>query len=62
MQLAIEQFRISLARVRDLIAIHNSLKSQTTSALDVSDILRAALVLTVSALDIMFTKWLLQEC
>ena len=51
MQLAIEQFRLSLARVRDLIAIHNSLKSQTTSALDVSDILRAALVLTVSALD-----------
>jgi two-component sensor histidine kinase len=62
MQLAIEQFRLSIARVRDLIAIHNSLKSQTTSALDVSDILRAALVLTVSALDIMFTKWLLQEC
>lgn len=51
MQLAIEQFRLSIARVRDLIAIHNSLKSQTTSALDVSDILRAALVLTVSALD-----------
>ncbi|MFN9736868.1 MAG: hypothetical protein ACK544_24020 [Microcystis sp.] len=51
MQLAIEQFRLSIARVRDLIAIHNSLKSQTTPALDVSDILRAALVLTVSALD-----------
>jgi RiboL-PSP-HEPN len=51
MRLAIEQFRLSIARVRDLIAIHNSLKSQTTPALDVSDILRAALVLTVSALD-----------
>ncbi|WP_287659641.1 MULTISPECIES: HEPN domain-containing protein [unclassified Microcystis] len=51
MQLAIEQFRLSIARVRDLIAIHNSLKSQTTPAPDVSDILRAALVLTVSALD-----------
>ena len=51
MQSAIEQFRISAQRVRDLISLHNSLKSQATAALDLSDILRAALVLIVSALD-----------
>jgi hypothetical protein len=34
-----------------LISIHNSVKAQSTSALDLSDILRAALVLAVSALD-----------
>lgn len=48
---AFNQFQISIARVRDLISIHNSVKAQSTSALDLSDILRAALVLAVSALD-----------
>jgi hypothetical protein len=48
---ALDQFRISIARVRDLVSIHNSVKAQSTSALDLSDILRAALVLAVSALD-----------
>jgi hypothetical protein len=47
----LDQFRASIARVRDLISIHNSVKAQSTSALDLSDILRAALVLAVSALD-----------
>jgi hypothetical protein len=51
MQSAIEQFRISISRVRDLIAVYNFVKAQTTSLLDLSDILRAALVLAVSALD-----------
>lgn len=51
MQFALDQFRISIQRVRDLIAIHNSVKAQATAALDLSDILRAALVLAVSALD-----------
>ncbi|HBR00957.1 MULTISPECIES: HEPN domain-containing protein [unclassified Roseofilum] len=51
MQSALDQFRISIARVRDLIALHNSVSAQSTAALDLSDILRAALVLTVSALD-----------
>lgn len=51
MQSACDQFRISIKRVRDLISLHNSIKAQTTAALDLSDILRAALVLTVSALD-----------
>lgn len=51
MQSAIEIFRVSIARVRDLIAVHNSLKAQASSVLDLSDMLRAALVLAVSALD-----------
>lgn len=51
MQSALDQFRLSIGRVRDLIALHNSVKAQATGALDVSDMLRAALVLAVSALD-----------
>lgn len=51
MQHAIDQFRISVNRVKNLIALHNSVKVQSTSALDLSDMLRAGLVLTVSALD-----------
>ncbi|WP_414549686.1 HEPN domain-containing protein [Anabaena sp. CCY 0017] len=51
MQSALNQFRISIQRVRDLIALHNSVKAQATAALDISDILRSALVLGVSALD-----------
>lgn len=51
MQSALDQFHISINRVRDLIAVHNSVKAQSTPALDLSDILRAALVLSVSALD-----------
>ncbi len=51
MQSAFDQFRTSIDRVRDLIAVHNSVRSQSTKALDLSDILRAVLVLAVSALD-----------
>ncbi|NJN20508.1 MAG: hypothetical protein HC812_04025 [Leptolyngbya sp. RL_3_1] len=51
MQSALDQFRISIGRVRDLISLHNSVKAQATGALDSSDMLRAALVLAVSALD-----------
>jgi RiboL-PSP-HEPN len=51
MQSALDQFRISIGRVRDLIALHNSVKAQATGVLDVSDMLRASLVLAVSALD-----------
>ncbi len=51
MQSALDQFRISIGRVRDLIALHNSVKAQATGALDVSDMLRASLVFAVSALD-----------
>lgn len=48
---ALDQFRASISRVRDLLSLHNSIKSQLTSALDLSDLLRASLVLAVSALD-----------
>ena len=51
MQSAFDQFNISIGRVRDLIALHNSIKAQSTPALDLSDILRSALVLAISALD-----------
>lgn len=51
MQSALDQFRISIGRVRDLIALHNSVKAKATGSLDPSDMLRAALVLAVSALD-----------
>jgi hypothetical protein len=51
MQSALDEFQISIARVRDLISLHNSVKARSTPALDLSDILRAALVLVVSALD-----------
>ena len=39
MQSALDQFRISIDRFRDLIALHNSVKAQATGALDVSDML-----------------------
>lgn len=51
MQSALDQFRVSIHRVQDLISLHNSVKAQSTSAIDLSDILRAAWVLAVSALD-----------
>ena len=51
MQSALDEFRISINRVRELIGLHNSIQAQATSILDVSDILRSALVLAVSALD-----------
>ncbi len=40
-----------MARVRDIGALHDALRAQTTQTLDLSDILRAELVLAVSALD-----------
>ena len=51
MQAAIDQFRTNVERVRNLGSIVRILGSQTTTALDLSDILRAELVLAVSALD-----------
>lgn len=51
MQSALEQFRVSINRVRDMISLYRSLNSQATAVLDLSDILRASLVLAVSALD-----------
>jgi len=51
MQTVINQFRTNISRVRNLGSIFGALNSQTTSVLDLSDILRAELVLAVSALD-----------
>lgn len=51
MQEAIDQFRINTRYVRNLSAIHKALNAQTTSVLDLSDILRAELVMAVSAFD-----------
>ena len=33
MQSVLDQFRISIQRVRDLISLHNSIKAQATAAL-----------------------------
>src|SRR6266446_6452798 len=46
-----DQFRSNMDRVDNLTAIHEILRSQTTTALDITDILRAAFVLAVSAFD-----------
>ena len=51
MQAAIDQFRVNLARVRNLGVIHNTLNAQTAAAIDLSDILRSELVMAVSVLD-----------
>ena len=51
MQAALDLFRENIRRSRDLIAIFRVMNVQTTVALDLSDILRAGLVMSVSALD-----------
>lgn len=51
MQTAIEQFRVNIERARSLGALTMVLNAQTTAALDFSDMLRAEIVLAVSALD-----------
>lgn len=51
MDKAFDQFKTNIQRVRNLGALHKALKATTTDALDLSDILRAELVLAVSALD-----------
>jgi hypothetical protein len=51
MQEAIDQFRANISRVRNLGAIVDAVGSQTTDIVDLSDILRAELVMSVSALD-----------
>lgn len=51
MQLALDSFQAALLRVRALHALHASLAKTLTAAIDLSDILRSAVVQTVSALD-----------
>ena len=52
MQAAIEQFRENIQRVRSLGAIYQAFESQTTPVLDLSDLLRSQLVMSVSSLDL----------
>jgi hypothetical protein len=51
MQAALDQFRASIQRVRDLHALYTYFGTITTSAVDLSDLLRAQMVLCVSAMD-----------
>lgn len=51
MNKAIDAFRTSMDRARHLGGLHEALSSLTTSAVDASDLLRAQIVLGVSALD-----------
>lgn len=48
---ALQQYKENTRRARDLVGLASTLTAQTTQALDVSDIFRAALLLAVSALD-----------
>lgn len=46
-----DQFRANAQRVKDLSGLYTTLGTITTQALDLSDILRAEIVLIVSAFD-----------
>jgi hypothetical protein len=47
----LDQFRENIVRVRDLVSVYKALKLSVTPAIDLSDVLRSALVLAVSAFD-----------
>ena len=51
MNRAIVQFRENIRHVRNLRGIYTALRGLTTGALDLSDILRAQIVMAVSAMD-----------
>lgn len=51
MRTAIDTFEDAIIRVRALHGLHEALSSQLTTAIDLSDILRAEIVLAVSAFD-----------
>jgi hypothetical protein len=51
MQAALDAFEANMLRVRSLHALHGAFSKQVTAAVDLSDILRAEIVLGVSALD-----------
>lgn len=48
----IEQFRENITRVQDLSGLHTAFGNVTTSAVDLTDLLRAQIVMIVSALDL----------
>ena len=51
MNSSLNQFRNNIQYVKNLDGIYQALKNSTTTALDISDILRSELVLAVSSLD-----------
>ncbi len=51
MQIALDAFRGNLNRARDIGGLFTALSQATTPALDLTDLLRAQIVLAVSALD-----------
>lgn len=51
MQTALETFDLCIERARSLHGLQGALSAQVTDALDLSDVLRAGIVLSVSALD-----------
>jgi hypothetical protein len=51
MQAAAEHVHMNIDYIKNLGSLYNALKASTTTALDLSDILRAELVMSVSALD-----------
>ena len=51
MQTAIDLLRHNMRRAHDLMVLFRAIDARTTEALDVTDILRASLVMSVSALD-----------
>lgn len=51
MKTTIETFRLNAERAKNLGGLNDAISSLMTSALDASDLLRAQIVLTVSALD-----------
>ena len=51
MQAAYEKFCYSIQRIEDLHSVHTALSAKLTEAIDLSDILRAEIVLTISAFD-----------
>lgn len=51
MMATLDQFHGNIARADDLCALYKALRTQTTTVLEISDLLRAAIVIAVSALD-----------
>ena len=51
MSTSLDQFRANTGRVKNMVSLYKALRVSVTSALDLSDVLRAALVLAVSAFD-----------
>ncbi len=51
MQSAFTQFQENIKRVKALMGVYNAINSSTTAVMDSSDVLRAAIVFAVSALD-----------